>query len=142
MGKDVDACCDACRQFGDPARVVAVAPLPDLRTHHRRVRIRVTGSTEFDVVPTGPEVAIGRVKGNHVVLPTGEISKRQCRIVFKDDRAFVVDLHSACGTYVDGRKIGGPTELRDGSVIYAGDWKLRVAATDEAPATGDVDLEL
>jgi hypothetical protein len=130
MGKDVDACCDACRQFGDPERVVEVAPLPDLRAHHQRVRIRVTGRSQFEVVPTGPEVSVGRVQGNAVVLPSGEISKRQCRIVFKDGQAIVVDTGSACGTYVDGRKIRGPTVLRDGSVIYAGDWQLRVVTAD------------
>jgi urease accessory protein UreE len=131
MGKDVDACCDACRQFGDPERVVETVALPDLRAHHERVRIRVTGRTQFDVVPTGPEVSIGRVQGNTVVLPSGEISRRQCRIVFKDGHAIVVDMNSACGTYVDGLKIHAPTVLRDGSVIYAGDWQLRVVRSDD-----------
>ena len=56
---------------------------------------------EFDK----PEVTIGRVQGNDIILPKGNVSKRHSRIVLKDNRFIVDDLKSTNGTYVNGRKI-------------------------------------
>ena len=59
---------------------------------------------EFDK----PEVTIGRVQGNDIVLPKGNVSKRHARIVLKDGKFIIVDLKSTNGTYVNGRKITSP----------------------------------
>src|ERR1044071_8879414 len=99
MGKDVDgACCDACRQFGDQSAVPEAPPVPELRATHERVIIRVMerGGEPTDYRPTGPEVRIGRVQGNDIVLPKGNVSKRASAIVFEDDKVIVVDLKSSC----------------------------------------------
>ena len=62
-----------------------------------------TKRMEFD----RPEITIGRVAGNDIVLPRNNISKRHSRIVFKDGKFIVVDLKSTNGTFVNGRKITG-----------------------------------
>ncbi|MFT3927208.1 MAG: FHA domain-containing protein [Myxococcales bacterium] len=71
-----------------------------------------------------PEVTIGRVPGNDVVLPKGNVSKRHSRIVLKDNRFIVVDLKSTNGTYVNGRKITSPLVVKEGDKIYIGDFVL------------------
>ena len=38
------------------------------------------------------EVTIGRVQGNDIILPKGNISKRHSRIVLKDGKLITVDL--------------------------------------------------
>jgi len=77
---------------------------------------------EFDK----PEVTIGRVQGNDIILPKGNISKRHSRIVLKDGKFIIVDLKSTNGTYVNGRKITSPHILKDADKIYIGDFTLTV----------------
>ncbi len=129
MGKDVDgACCDACRRFGgdDPEVHVAIAPVA-IAASYSQVRIVVRdrdGTREF--IPTGPVIHVGRTTaGNDIVVRDSAFSKRQLRILVRGDRVIVEDAQSGCGTYVDGRKITA-AELREGSVIHAGDSELRV----------------
>ena len=74
--------------------------------------------TEFDKT----EVTIGRVQGNDIILPKGNVSKRHSRIVLKDNRFIVVDLKSTNGTYVNGRKITSPLVVKSGDKIYIGDF--------------------
>src|SRR5687768_15669443 len=77
------------------------------------------------------EVTIGRVQGNDIILPKGNVSKRHSRIVLKDNRFIVVDLKSTNGTYVNGRKITSPLVVKAGDKIYIGDFILTL---DEAGA--------
>src|SRR5882762_334367 len=82
-----------------------------------------------------PEITIGRVQGNDVILPKGNVSKRHSRIVLKDGKYIIVDLKSTNGTYVNGRKITSPLVLKDTDKIYIGDF---IVGVDEA-ASGDSD---
>src|SRR4030095_12418247 len=88
-----------------------------------------------------PEITIGRVQGNDIILPKGNVSKRHSRIVLKDSRFIVVDLKSTNGTYVNGRKITSPLVVKEGDKIYIGDFILTLedtgqAAVGEAPPMG------
>lgn len=80
---------------------------------------------EFDKA----EVTIGRVQGNDIILPKGNVSKRHSRIVLKDGRHIVVDLKSTNGTYVNGRKITSPLVIKGGDKIYIGDFILMLEET-------------
>ena len=73
-----------------------------------------------------PEVTIGRVQGNDIILPKGNVSKRHSRIVLKDGKFIIVDLKSTNGTYVNGRKITSPLVLKDTDKVYIGDFILTV----------------
>src|SRR5512143_1516171 len=89
---------------------------------------------EFDK----PEVTIGRVQGNDIILPKGNVSKRHSRIVLKDGKFIIVDLKSTNGTYVNGRKITSPLVIKNTDKIYIGDFILHVedgAAAVAAPPT-------
>src|SRR6185295_17204638 len=94
---------------------------------------------EFDK----PEVTIGRVQGNDIILPKGNVSKRHSRIVLKDGKFIIVDLKSTNGTYVNGRKITSPLVVKGSDKIYIGDFILSIeelagaAATSTMPPTGD-----
>lgn len=72
------------------------------------------------------EVTIGRVKGNDIVLPKGNVSKRHARVVLKDGKFIVVDLKSTNGTYVNGRKITSPLVVKQTDKVYIGDFILNV----------------
>jgi pilus assembly protein CpaF len=94
---------------------------------------------EFDK----PEVTIGRVQGNDIILPKGNVSKRHSRIVLKDGKFIIVDLKSTNGTYVNGRKITSPLVVKGSDKIYIGDFILSIeelagagVAADDSAAMG------
>lgn len=72
------------------------------------------------------EITIGRVQGNDIVLPKGNISKRHSRIVLRDGKFIIVDLKSTNGTFVNGKRISSPQVLKDSDKIYIGDYTLQL----------------
>jgi pilus assembly protein CpaF len=73
------------------------------------------------------EITIGRVQGNDIVLPKGNVSKRHSRIVLKDGKFIVVDLKSTNGTFVNGKKITAPQVIRTSDKVYIGDFIISVS---------------
>ncbi|MFT3699431.1 MAG: ATPase, T2SS/T4P/T4SS family [Kofleriaceae bacterium] len=101
------------------------------------ILIQEKGGEQRRMVFNKPEVTIGRVQGNDIVLPKGNVSKRHARIVLKDGKFIIVDLKSTNGTYVNGRKITSPLVVKDSDKIYIGDF---IVGVDEA-ASGDADQQ-
>jgi|CZKU01.1.fsa_nt_gi pilus assembly protein CpaF len=84
------------------------------------------------------EINVGRVQGNDLMLPKGNVSKHHARLLYRDGRFIVTDLKSTNGTYVNGRKISQATIVREGDKIYIGDFVLRLE-TGQPPAVVDGD---
>src|SRR5690242_17203915 len=82
-----------------------------------------------------PEITIGRLAGNDIVLAKGNVSKAHTRIVSKDGKFVVVDLRSTNGTFVNGKKIGAPQVVRAVDEISIGDYILNVDALNGVHAT-------
>jgi pilus assembly protein CpaF len=86
----------------------------------------------------GTEISVGRVQGNDLMLPKGNVSKRHARLLYRDGRFIVTDLNSTNGTYVNRRRITQATIVREGDRIYIGDFILRIepssSSTSEASA--------
>ncbi len=78
------------------------------------------------------EITIGRVQGNDVILPKGNISKRHSRIVLKDGKFIIVDLKSTNGTYVNGKKITAPQVIKSTDKIYIGDFTIQLTPMNGA----------
>jgi pilus assembly protein CpaF len=81
-----------------------------------------------------PELTVGRVQGNDIVLAKRNVSKQHARLTLKDDHAVVVDLNSTNGTWVNGRKITSPHPLKQGDKIYIADFILTLEPTNDADA--------
>src|SRR5262249_20284199 len=77
------------------------------------------------------EINVGRVQGNDLMLPKGNVSKHHARLLFRDGRFIVTDLKSTNGTYVNGRKIAQATIVREGDKIYIGDFVLRLESNGQ-----------
>lgn len=88
-----------------------------------------------------PEVTIGRVAGNDIVLPRGNISKRHSRIVYKDNKFIIVDLKSTNGTFVNGRKITAPLVVKGSDKIYVGDFILTLEEGTGASTSSTSDID-
>jgi len=85
-------------------------------------------SLDFDKT----EITIGRVQGNDIVLPKGNISKRHSRIVLKDGKFIIIDMQSTNGTYVNGKKITTPQVVKSTDKIYIGDFTLQLSSANGA----------
>lgn len=121
-----ESCCSTCEQFaGKESDPIERRPIAGSHAQFK-IRIREKGGEPYEYTPTGPEVTIGRVEGNDIKLPKGNVSKRASRIAFRDNAATIVDLKSSCGTYVDGRKITSAVTLGENAKIYIGDFMLEV----------------
>jgi pilus assembly protein CpaF len=100
------------------------------------INIQEKGSEPRRMAFNKAEVTIGRVQGNDIVLPKGNVSKRHARIVLKDGKFIIVDQKSTNGTYVNGRKITSPQVVKDADKIYIGDF---IIAVDESSVGVPVD---
>ncbi len=71
------------------------------------------------------ELLLGRHHACDVVLVDPSVSRRHARLVFRDHRWIVQDLHSTNGTIVNGTPVGR-CELRPGDVLVLGDERLTI----------------
>ena len=79
-----------------------------------------------------PELTVGRVQGNDIVLSKRNVSKQHARLTLKGEQAVVVDLNSTNGTWVNGRKITTPQSLKHGDKIYIADFIITVEPSDDS----------
>jgi pSer/pThr/pTyr-binding forkhead associated (FHA) protein len=92
-------------------------------------------------VPLADELTLGRAPGNTLRFDDPSVSRRHARIVRRGDSAgtpVLEDSGSSYGTWLDGRRVGSATGLRDGSRIRIGDQELvveRVRSDSEAGRT-------
>jgi len=93
-------------------------------------RLVVTSSSVLDpgaAFDLGPvPLTLGRAEENEVVLPEeGFASAHHARVEARGDAAWVVDLESTNGTFVNDERIEGRRRLSDGDVVRIGHTELR-----------------
>lgn len=76
------------------------------------------------------ELSVGRVQGNDLLLPKGNVSKQHAKLLYRDGRFIVTDLNSTNGTYVNRRRIQQATVITEGDRIYIGDFVLRIETSN------------
>ncbi|MDE2572234.1 MAG: FHA domain-containing protein [bacterium] len=72
------------------------------------------------IVRVRDEATIGRAGGHAIVLEDLRVSRSHARVVRRGARAWVEDVGSRNGTYVNGGQIEQPTALRPGDRIEVG----------------------
>lgn len=83
--------------------------------------------------------AIGRAQGNDLVVAgDGCASGRHCRIEASDGRLLLEDIGSKNGTFLNGTRLSGRSELQPGAcVICVGQTRLSLVAVPAAVPTGN-----
>ncbi len=99
--------------------------------------IQLLARLDPGLVPTLPlrqaEVVIGRAAGSDLILDLPMISGRHARVFRAGDSIRIEDLGSANGTFLNGRRIDGPTIVRAGDLVGLGSYTVRLAV-DRSPA--------
>jgi len=90
------------------------------------IRISDSSGDERSEIFDTEEVTVGRVQGNDLMLPRGNVSKHHARFVHREGRIILTDLKSTNGTYLNGRRIAQATLVREGDSVQIGDYVLRV----------------
>ena len=108
--------------------------IADVRTEAAPSGIRLrTGAREFDLIDG--ENIVGRDAAAHIRLRAVGISRRHARITIAAGRVTIEDLGSKNGTYVDGKRVDGSRELRDGDEIRLSRELLIVLMSTAASST-------
>jgi pilus assembly protein CpaF len=75
-------------------------------------------------------ISIGRVQGNQVILPRGNVSKRHAKIELKNGQFLLSDFGSTNGTYVNGRRLKEPVRIYSDDKVYIGEYILSLEGHD------------
>ncbi len=127
------ACCGACEFAAAVEADPALAPVntkPEMvaAADARLQFTGICGGRPINETFRQPVVTIGRALGNDLVVSDGSVSKYVCQItIAASGSVSIEDKNSACGTYINGRRIKAPTALRHGDVVMVGNVKLHVA---------------
>jgi pSer/pThr/pTyr-binding forkhead associated (FHA) protein len=79
------------------------------------------------VVPfSRDEITVGRQEGNTIRLTERNVSRRHARLLRQDAQVLVEDLGSYNGIKVNGEKIAGQVEIKDGDLVQIGDYDLAI----------------
>jgi pSer/pThr/pTyr-binding forkhead associated (FHA) protein len=89
-----------------------------------------TGAHQGKVINIpGPQFVIGRDEGCHLRPASPAVSKKHCVVFIRNDKAYVRDMGSTNGTFINDEQIQGDQELSDGARLRVGPLDFSVALT-------------
>ena len=86
---------------------------------------------------TDGEISIGRREGNTIRLMERNVSRRHARLVRNQEAIFLEDLDSYNGVRINGERVGGRFEIKEGDLLEIGDYHLVLQRTDGAKKEAD-----
>ncbi len=95
--------------------------------------IQVPGKGRCILDAAQPEVTVGRGTGNLLVLEDGMLSRHHARCFLKENHAWVEDLGSRHGTFLNGHRVEQATALKEGDRLLVGRTEIRVLPPDQDP---------
>ncbi|MGH2899699.1 MAG: FHA domain-containing protein [Solirubrobacteraceae bacterium] len=72
------------------------------------------------------ELTIGRAFTNDIVLPDIGVSRRHARLVAIEDTYLIIDIVSTNGTYLNGRRLMGPSGIAPSDLVNIGAFTLEI----------------
>ena len=108
--------------------IATSAPPPPSGRGVSKASLRVVSGGEManKEFTVGEEATLGRGQGCQVQIADSMVSQLHARL-FRNAKGFhIEDLGSTNGTYLNGRKVGGPAKLKKGDRIRVGPIELEV----------------
>ncbi len=98
---------------------------------------------ELKPIPLSGKMLIGRDEGRvHILLAHPQISRMHAHITLQNDRAILVDLNSANGTYLNGVRVRQPATVESGDLIDIGPYALQFNGWALVPRSRADNVEL
>jgi pSer/pThr/pTyr-binding forkhead associated (FHA) protein len=116
--------------FAARSRVRAAADVGALTPMQLDLEIRERGAPRS--VQVRPPVVLGRTRDSDVVLRDPEVSRRHLRFDSRSGVVYAEDLASSNGTFLNGRRLSEPIEIREGDEIDVGTTRLVVTSVRPA----------
>jgi ABC-type multidrug transport system ATPase subunit/pSer/pThr/pTyr-binding forkhead associated (FHA) protein len=119
-------------------------PMPTLMADSRRGLPTPTDSlAELTPIALSGKMLIGRDEGRvGILLPHPHVSRIHAHITLQNDKAVLVDLDSANGTYVNGMRVHRSATVRPGDQIDIGPYALQFDGRMLVPRTRSDNVEL
>ena len=95
-----------------------------------RIQFKDSSGTPVDLTEPGKTVGQGSV--NDIVIDQPNVNGFHADIKVEGDQVLITDINTQHGTWVNGDKIGGPTNLRAGDTVTIGGVDLEVVEEDLA----------
>lgn len=109
------------------ARDEPTAPAGRPRAPILRLRVVAPPELKGEIFELGREVTLGRSQGCVVCLDKDAFaSSLHARVFARDGEAFIEDLGSTNGTYLNDKRVAGPARLRRGDRVRVGNTVLEV----------------
>ncbi|MEM7711082.1 MAG: FHA domain-containing protein, partial [Pseudomonadota bacterium] len=118
------------RGDGPPPLKSDLAPGPDSLSSMPRLICVSTTYAGKSYTLTRPELIIGRVEDNDIVIEHRSVSRNHAKILFDGRTHKIIDLQSANGILVNGEEYA-MTDLRKGDLIELGHVRFRFVPADE-----------
>jgi len=136
------------RVAGNPGRVAGPSSAP--REHlmtvmagSREAAALLPPAEELKPIPLSGKMLIGRDRSCvQIHLAHPQISRTHAHITVENDRAILVDLNSANGTYVNGVRVRKPATVQPGDQIDIGPYALQFTGRALVPHTRADNVEL
>jgi serine phosphatase RsbU (regulator of sigma subunit) len=96
--------------------------------------ILVPGKARHALDAAHPELTVGRGAGNTLTLEDGMLSRHHARCFLQGAGAWVEDLGSRHGTFLNGKRVEGRLPLKEGDHLLMGRTELRLLPPDLDPS--------
>jgi pSer/pThr/pTyr-binding forkhead associated (FHA) protein len=101
-----------------------------------RVQLSLKGRLLSEVAFAGPQLRIGRMRENDVVVNNLAVSRFHAVLRREGEGFALEDLGSENGTQLNGKRITGSVPIEAGDVIQLGKYELRIAANPGVQIAG------
>jgi len=108
--------------------------LPPNAVKKLQPRLVLKGGGEPQEFPLGENNVLGRSTQASVRLADREVSRKHSQVDKEGDEFVLRDLGSSNGTFLNGKRIFGPTKLKDGDEVVIGTSKMEFKTLVLAPA--------
>jgi ABC transport system ATP-binding/permease protein len=114
---------------------------PEGQAQAPRKHRTVIGELSLDSLGASATISIGRTPDNQIVVPHPQVSSKHAQIVKQGSELYLVDLGSANGTYVRGRRLAANERVpvQDDERVYIGPMPLVLHVTGNQVAVVAVD---
>jgi len=83
------------------------------------------------------EIIIGRSKESDIVISDNSVSRNHCRFIYQQQQAYVIDLESANGVWIGGKKVLSGVSISLNDIVQIGNINVQLQ-----PVSGEKTTEL